>query len=247
MEQHRTLLIIVSVTLFVAVVIGVGLAFLYPEAGGEGEQAVASGEGGTFDPIEYIREPEPEEPQLTRADDEDDDDVIVVYGEREDAESADEGDVAPDVSPRDAVDEKSQSPGAAGAEQEAAAPTVQKPREPAKDLGEPAPEPDRRPAPAPEPEPEPEPQFRRVTEYWIQVISSPSRDRVEQAKERLEDQELGGRITSKRIDGQTYYRLRVGPYGNKNEAEKFLGWISDIDGFSGSYISEEYPLKRVSN
>ncbi len=245
MEQHRTLLIIVSVTLFVAVVIGVGLALLYPEASGESDQQLAASDGRSFDPIEYIREPEPEEPELqVSGDDEENDDVIVVYGERED--EGKDADAAPEVT---AADDAAASGDAAAADQEPAAAVVRKPREPAKELGEPTPpsEPERKPAPAPEPELEPEPEYRRVTEYWIQVISSPRRDRVEQAKDRLETQELGGRITAKHIDGDTFYRLRVGPYNNKNEAEKFLGWISDIDGFAESYISEVYPLKRVSN
>ena len=236
MEQHRTLLIIVSVTLFAAVVIGVGLALLYPRDTAEGEPAVAATDGKPFDPIEYIRTPEKQEPDFTVSEESEDDDVIIVYGERPeeaqgDADGPGKG-ALPDTEKEPDVTAKPEPE----AEPEAA------PRQPAKSLGEPA-----QPAKRAEPEPEPEPQYRRITEYWIQVISSPSRDRVEDARQRLESQELGGRITSKNIDGETFYRLRVGPYNNKNEAEKFLDWIADINGFGGSYISEEYPLKRVSN
>jgi hypothetical protein len=32
----------------------------------------------------------------------------------------------------------------------------------------------------------------------------------------------------------------VGPYDNEQEAEKFLGWVKEIEGFESSYISETY-------
>lgn len=237
MEQHRTLLIIVSVTLFAAIVIGVGLALLYPRAQEADDPSIAASDGKPFDPIEYIRTPEEEEPDFQVPDESDDGDLIVVYGDKGEEEESDEG--------KGAVPETTKAPEDT-AKPDTTEQTPEKPetetRKPATSLGpERAPKEDE-PAPAPDPEPE----YRRVTEYWIQVISSPSRDRVEQAKERLEAQELGGRITSKFIDGDTYYRLRVGPYSNKAEADKFLDWISEIEGFGESYISEEYPLKRVN-
>lgn len=83
----------------------------------------------------------------------------------------------------------------------------------------------------------------RVTEYWIQLIASPSRDRVEQANVRLSDVNLSGRVTTRQVDNTLYYRLRVGPYSSQDEAEKFLEWIGELDGFENAYISEEYPLR----
>ena len=235
MEQHRTLLIIVSVTLFAAIVIGVGLALLYPRAQEAADPSIAASDRKPFDPIEYIRTPQEEEPEFQVPDTSKDDDLIIVYGDKSEEDEGDEGKGA--VSETTKVPEDTSKP--EPREEPAPKPDTET-RKPATSLG-----PQRAPK-EDEPAPAPEPEYRRVTEYWIQVISSPSRDRVEQAKERLENQELGGRITSKVIDGQTYYRLRVGPYSNKNEAQKFLGWISDIEGFAESYISEEYPLKRVN-
>jgi cell division septation protein DedD len=85
-----------------------------------------------------------------------------------------------------------------------------------------------------------------VTEYWIQVIATTSPDRVEMARERLREHQLSGRITTRVVDGRTFYRLRVGPYTDKREATKFLDWVNDIDGFEDSYISEEYSMRTVS-
>jgi cell division septation protein DedD len=80
----------------------------------------------------------------------------------------------------------------------------------------------------------------RAQEYWIQVISSPSRERVEQVHTDLKSHGLGGRITSKLIENTTYYRLRYGPYTEKAEADKFLEWITTIPQFKESYVSLEY-------
>lgn len=252
MEQHRTLLIIVSITLFAAVVVGVGLALLYPrDAEGAGD-TVATAEGETFDPIEYIRSPEEDEPELEVSEEEgeDQDDVIVVYGEKDDQGAEGPADGKDATAPT--VKESEEAPAPEPSEKprdEAPAEAAPAPRKPAESLGPSGTEKETprqaAPAPAERAPAEAEPEYRRVTEYWIQVISSPSRDRVEQAKQRLETHELGGRITSRTIEDTTYFRLRVGPYTNKNEAQKFLGWIDDIDGFGESYISEEYPLKRV--
>lgn len=88
--------------------------------------------------------------------------------------------------------------------------------------------------------------MERVTEYWIQVISSPRRDTVDRARLRLDRRDLGTRVTTTEVNGTTYYRLRIGPYRYAPEARKFLEMISELEGFEQSYISEEYPLRAVT-
>ncbi|NCN04467.1 MAG: SPOR domain-containing protein [Spirochaetales bacterium] len=83
-----------------------------------------------------------------------------------------------------------------------------------------------------------------VEEFWIQVLSTPSRDRIEQVQQELESYGLGGRVTTTRIDEVTYYRLRYGPYTQRAEAQKFLDWIKESPRFVDSFISLEY---RSSN
>ena len=142
------------------------------------------------------------------------------------------------------------------AEQTPAAEAERAPREqpqprpqPQPELQQPEPEAETRAArparAAPQRAPEPEVREVEVTEYWIQVIATTSRDRVEMARRRLSEHELSGRITTTVVDGRTFYRLRVGPYTNKGEASKFLDWVNDIDGFEESYISEEYNTRTV--
>lgn len=76
-------------------------------------------------------------------------------------------------------------------------------------------------------------------QFWIQVISSPNRDRVEQVQGDLAALGFRGRISTKNVDGKDFYRLRYGPYVKKDEAVKFLDWVKMIKGFEASYISQE--------
>ncbi|MFW6223525.1 MAG: SPOR domain-containing protein [Spirochaetota bacterium] len=253
MEHSKTLIVIVSVSLFVAVVLGLGLVLFYPreapEVAGAGGQA---GSAGGFDAIEYLRDPDAEQPSLEAEEDEDEDseeedDVIIVYGEaveeRPDEDRADEDRREPGE--RDSSGERDTS--GEGADGTEAAPAEREPAPEAERPAERAQEPETaQPArTAPQRAPESRTREEQVTEYWIQVIATTSRDRVEMAHERLREHELSGRITTKVVDGRTFYRLRVGPYTNKSEAAKFLDWVVDIEGFADSYISEEYRTRTV--
>lgn len=235
MEQNKVLMIIVSVAIFFVAVIGVGVALLYPgrdaEVSGVTESSVRE-----FDPIEYVRRQDAA--PLTE---EESDPVIIVYGDTEPTAPADTPDRAPVLTEPDQVPTIRERP----ARQREPADVVERAPEPA-----PAPAPTPAPAPAPTPTPAPPtptPRQVRVTEYWIQLIASPSRDRVSQAERTLTDHDLGGRITTRDVDGQVFYRLRVGPYETKAEAEQFLQWIRAIEGFGDAYISEEYPLRTVTS
>lgn len=242
MEQNKVLMVIVSVAIFFTAVIGVGVALLYPRADADSQGEVI-GSVQEFDPIEYIRRPDPapitenntgEEPS------------IIVYGTEEPIPDGVDG--ALDTSVKPEPPEVTITERSAVASRENTGPTdtaetvarTTRSNEPAT----------RTPAATPEPvgraAPQTTPREVRVTEYWIQLIASPSRDRVEQANMTLADYSLGGRITTRDVDGTLYYRLRVGPYPSAEEAEKFLEWISDIEGFESAYVSEEYPLRTVN-
>lgn len=78
-------------------------------------------------------------------------------------------------------------------------------------------------------------------EYWIQVISTTSKDRVEQVRKDLAALGFNGRVMAFTKDGKDYYRLRYGPYNDRDEAGKFLEWVKMIKGMDGSFIVEEKP------
>jgi cell division septation protein DedD len=83
----------------------------------------------------------------------------------------------------------------------------------------------------------PRPKAVSVTEYWIQAGSFSSAARADEVSRRLEEKGLAPRTTTRDLNGKTHFRVRVGPYANRAEAEKFLGWIRELKGFETSYIS----------
>jgi DedD protein len=80
--------------------------------------------------------------------------------------------------------------------------------------------------------------------YWIQTGSYKSKSKADSRNAVLTENGLSGVVTPKILDGDTFFRVRLGPYANKAEAEKFLAWIKKIDGFEESYISLEFPAKN---
>jgi cell division protein FtsN len=244
MEQQKVLIIIISAALFVAAVLGVGLALFYPDSAG-----TATAEAREFDPIEYAREPE--EPQ--------EEESVFLYGGEEEEET-EERVIVLTEEPAE-VKEPGEEPSETGAEDEpevtgrpARETAVPEEPEPPVATPQPEPAPPRRPEPR-EPStatagyeraPDPEPRRIRVTEHWIQLISSPNKERVDLVRERLREEfSLGARVTTTEVNGATYYRIRLGPYDDRAEAEKFLSWIREVEGFGEAYISEEYPLRTV--
>ena len=77
-----------------------------------------------------------------------------------------------------------------------------------------------------------------LREFWVQVGSFASRSRAEELGERLGDQGIVSRVTTRTAGAEVFFRVRVGPYASRLEAEKFLAWVQRVDGLDGSYISE---------
>ncbi len=85
----------------------------------------------------------------------------------------------------------------------------------------------------------------RVTEYWIQAGSFSHRSSAEEAKESLQEKEFESVIFTKDVNGTQYFRVRIGPYKYKAEAEKFLTYVKNIDNFESSQIFEVYVEKTL--
>ena len=75
-------------------------------------------------------------------------------------------------------------------------------------------------------------------EFWVQVGSFASRSRADALGQRLSDQGIVSRVTTRTAGADVFFRVRVGPYASRVEAEKFLAWVQRVDGMDGSYISE---------
>lgn len=75
-----------------------------------------------------------------------------------------------------------------------------------------------------------------VVEYWIQTGSFSSKLNAENARKMLTDRFFNAEIFTKDNNGTIAYRVRVGPYKDKTEAEYWLGTISETPEFSESMV-----------
>jgi len=130
----------------------------------------------------------------------------------------------------------------AGVPETAVKPVVPpKPAAPAKPVAKPAPA--VKPAPVVKPAaPAPEPKKERH-DYWVQVGSYSTRERADGAKLTLGDKGLSAIVTNQLVNGETRYRVRVGPYDTKNEADYWLAMIQNIDSFKDSLVWESQSYR----
>ena len=80
-------------------------------------------------------------------------------------------------------------------------------------------------------------------DYWVQAGSFSTRERADGVKNTLGTKGLTAIITNQEINGNTYYRVRVGPYTSQNEADYWLAMIKSIDGFHESQIWESQSFR----
>ncbi|MDR1317033.1 MAG: SPOR domain-containing protein [Spirochaetales bacterium] len=232
MEQNKTLLIIVSVALFLATILSIGLWCFYPreDVAGSPDTDPHSAALVSDDPIEWVRRneipaltPQPEgiSPK---------EDLIIVYGEDPGPAAAPPPPAVAPPSPYPPAAPQLVPPPPSRKEAPAASAPPEKPR-----VRVPAP-----PAAAP-----PVAYTARGREFSIQVGAFSSRDRAEELNEVLKEKGLMGQVVY--ADGPKLYRLRIGPYTNKDEAEKFLGWVRTMNGFESSMIFERNAVRATAN
>jgi DedD protein len=73
-------------------------------------------------------------------------------------------------------------------------------------------------------------------DYWVQIGAFSAQVRAEGVKEMLASKGITTIIDDRNVDGQTMYRVRVGPYTSETEAGYWLALVKEIDGFSDSQI-----------
>ncbi len=76
-----------------------------------------------------------------------------------------------------------------------------------------------------------------MSEYWIQAGAYKSRVSAEGLNRKLAEMGLAGTITTRDVSGETYFRVRIGPYRNASEAGKFLSTVKQVEGLESSYVS----------
>ena len=261
-RSTNILIAIIGSALFVAIVVTVGLFLYYPGAGAQGESVVEQVPGGGyFDPIEYLRDGsgDPEAP-ITDAFSSDPSLAPPVPltsepGAAARAPAGDEGGVvfvetappaaatassAPAAAAAPAARVIRQQRGVTVAENVPASAPADSPatRAPA---AAPAASPRRTAAAAPTTPPPSAaaartPAVAPADTYWVQLFSSQQRDSAEQARKLLATHNIVGVISQTQDSRGVFYRLRVGPFTNRNEAEKFKEWFGQTDSFSNGFI-----------
>lgn len=81
---------------------------------------------------------------------------------------------------------------------------------------------------------------RAEREFWVQIFSGRSRGGADAAREKFyEETSMHPLMTTIDHEGQIFYRLRVGPYIDRRDAEQLLAGLS-AGSFGESYISIVY-------
>ncbi|MGO9409969.1 MAG: SPOR domain-containing protein [Spirochaetia bacterium] len=92
----------------------------------------------------------------------------------------------------------------------------------------------------------PREQSRRSVDFWIQTGSYKSQSKADELIATLADKGLSGKVFSYDVHGGTYYRVRIGPYTNQGEADKFLSIVKQIQGLETSYVSQVGGLRNLN-
>jgi len=74
--------------------------------------------------------------------------------------------------------------------------------------------------------------------FWIQTGAFSTIKHAEGAKDYLAERGIKSIIEDPVINGKTWYRVRVGPYTTRDEANYWLALVKSIDGFSASQVWE---------
>ncbi|MBN2657651.1 MAG: SPOR domain-containing protein [Spirochaetales bacterium] len=230
-DQSRILWGVLSALTVIAIVIAAGLFFFFPsDEGSAGLPRLSSlsteTPGRDFDPVEFVRNadgyPEMVAPEAT---------------EEEFSMGEETGEMAA-AAPVETVSEEVGTESVAEESEEEVPNVVEvtpvKQAEPAK--------------PAVSVAPAARVQETRkisVTVYWIQVGSYTDLTKAEDVRSYLLTRDISSEIQTRSVDGTTYYRVRIGAFQSKGEADKFLDPIKDVKNFEESYVVQTTMIREV--
>jgi DedD protein len=99
-----------------------------------------------------------------------------------------------------------------------------------------APAPAASPAPRTVPAAAVKPKAEARNDFWVQTGSFSTLVRAGGVKETLASKGIASIIENREVEGRTVYRVRIGPYTSRNEADYWLSLIKTIQGFEESQI-----------
>ncbi|MDA3955218.1 SPOR domain-containing protein [Oceanispirochaeta sp.] len=91
------------------------------------------------------------------------------------------------------------------------------------------------------------PVYKEVSQlvYWIQVGSYSSMTKAESVRVVLKEKGLTGTVQTKDVNGNTVYRVRIGAFNSKEEAEKFSTQVQALKGYEESFVIQSVQVKKV--
>ena len=100
----------------------------------------------------------------------------------------------------------------------------------------------------PSPPPAPKPTYKEVKEnaYWVQVISLQNLARAEDIRDELAAKGFAVSVQSKAVNGDTWYRVRIGAFDGEAEAEGFAQQVRGIKGYEASYVVLSPVTRRIA-
>jgi DedD protein len=245
-ERKKLLWISISACAFILIVLAVGFFLLTPKKGGAQAPATIgnSAPPKAQDPQDFLSAP-PGAPALEQPRNQDGG-MIVVYGDKPSL---------PATTPGAAANTSGTAAGsapAAGSSPTAAPlpPPATTPDAAAKDTAagaaavKTAAKPAAKGTAGQKPAAAKKPAMLKVDEYWIQAASFTSRGRADELKQSLADKGVAALISVKDITGKSYYRVRIGPYSVKAEADDWLSKIKGQAGCGEAYVSKTVVQKK---
>lgn len=76
-----------------------------------------------------------------------------------------------------------------------------------------------------------------VEQFFIQAGAYSTKAGADAIKAKLAEKKINALVQIREVDGKTFFRVRVGPYNTKSEAEYWLSLIKTFEGFGESYVS----------
>lgn len=250
-ESSKVVWITVAVAAFVLVVAIAGVFLFYPRNQAPAAPATVGNTAAPkpLDPQDYLNAPAALPTETKR-----NGDVIVIYGDKPQdipplpadgaAQGLDQGATAPAPLDNGAGAAATQSPPAAAAPVGTAQPAPPA----AKTLSAPAPSAPAKSVAKPAPGPKPAASATKTSvpakpaatgQYWIQAASFTERAKADSLREGLAAKGIAALIAVKDIKGQSWYRVRVGPYSSDKEAKGWLSKVKLVKGCEEAFVSAE--------
>jgi DedD protein len=227
LETKKVLWTVISIAIVLVAASGIAVALFLPPAGAEDAPASIAGAAAprAVSPDAYVRQVEPAPIPSAAEPASGGDSIIIIYGDKPASDA-----LASSGSGAALTASGSGSSTSGAASTGAYVPAPPATAKPAAGTSSAAAKPSAKPS---------LPKTVTRTEYWIQAGSFTSRSRAEDLQRDIAAKGLSSIISLSEVDGRSWYRVRIGPYLAKTEADSWLLKIRALPGCDEAYISQQ--------